>query len=328
MLKRLLILLAIAALAATAGACGSSEQDSSAQKDEPAKAEAGGTGTDAKANASAGAPAKEPTAIETVRVAYKETASEQTARTSFEVTMIGPEIDPEGSGRSAPMGMTMTGRGVTDFSGARSALTMRMPGMDAMEVRQIGAVSYTKMPKEFLAGMPGAKPWMKVDVGAMAGQQYGAGLGQMQGGPASDPTAQLEYLRGVSDSVEKVGTEKVRGVQTTRYEASIDMEKALAEQGGEAQKAYDELVRQTGMREVPVQTWLDDQNRVRRFAMTMTMTPPEGQASPGIPEGGKMRMDMVAEYYDFGTPVNVQAPPPDQTADAQKMMSAQQTPAA
>lgn len=323
MQRRLLILLAVAALAAVAAACGSSEQGSSGQN-EPAKA--GGAGTGAGSEAPADAATEGPTAIETVRVAYRETSAEQTAKTSFEVTT-GPEIDPENSGQPAPTSMTMTGQGVVDFSGARSALNLRMPGMGTMEVRQVENVSYTKMPEEFLAQMPGAKPWVKVDMGAMAGRQYGAGLGQMQGGPAPDPTAQLEYLRGVSDSVEKVGTEKVRGVPTTRYEATIDMEKALAEQGG-TQKAYDELVRQTGIEELPVQTWLDDQNRVRRFAMDMTMTPPENPDSSGMPGGGKMRMSMVAEYYDFGTPVNVQAPSPNQTMDARKLMPARQTPAA
>lgn len=37
-----------------------------------------------------------------------------------------------------------------------------------------------------------------------------------------------------------------------------------------------------------------------------------------------MRTQMVAEYYDFGTPVDVQAPPPDQTMDGSTLFSGQQ----
>ena len=34
---------------------------------------------------------------------------------------------------------------------------------------------------------------------------------------------------------------------------------------------------------------------------------------------------MVAEYYDFGTPVDVQAPPQDQTMDGSKLLAGGQT---
>ena len=68
--------------------------------------------------------------------------------------------------------------------------------------------------------------------------------------------------------------------------------------------------------------WLDDQNRVRRYAMNATVPVPED--APEMPEGGKMQTSIVAEYYDFGTPVDVQAPPPDQTMDGSKLLPAQQ----
>lgn len=71
--------------------------------------------------------------------------------------------------------------------------------------------------------------------------------------------------------------------------------------------------------------WLDDQNRVRRFALDLNVPAPENAASPNAsPEDATMRTQMVAEYYDFGTSVDVQAPPPDQIMDGSELLSGQQ----
>ena len=291
-MRKLLILLALTAVVALAGACGSSEDEGSSGEKAPEKAQ-------------------KPTAVETVQVAYRETAAEQTAKTSFEVTTTAPLAGPENAGQNQPMTFTMRGQGVVDFSGAASSMTTEMFGMGSFQMRQVEDTIYMKMPKDFVAQMPGAKPWLEADLEAMYGQQYDASPAQMQGGGAQDPTRQLEYLRGVSDSVEKVGEEEVRGVRTTRYEAIVDLEKEAAGQGDEAKKAQDEIVEQLGTSKIPVEVWLDEQNRVRRYAINMTVPVPANAASPSAArKDATMRTQMVAEYYDFGTPVNVQAPPP------------------
>ncbi len=304
-MRKLLILLAIAAMVALAGACGSSEDEGSSAKRTSGKAE-------------------RPTAVETVQVAYKETAAEQTAETSFEMTTTGPAVDTQNNGQANPMTFTMRGQGVMDFSGAASSMTVEMSGMGSFEMRQIENTVYMKMPEDFVAQMPGAKPWLEANLDTMSGQRPGPVPGQMEMGKPQDPARQLEYLRGVSDSVEKVGTERVRGTQTTHYRATIDLKKA-AEEGSEAQRAQDEMAKQLGTSELPVEVWLDDQNRVRRYALDLTVPMPENAASPSASgEDATMRTQMVAEYYDFGTSVDIQAPPPDQTMDGSKLLSAQQ----
>jgi hypothetical protein len=304
-LRKFLILLALMTLVALAGACSPPENEGSAAKRAPEKAE-------------------KSTAVETVQVAYKETAAEQTAKTSFETTTTSPPMDPNDSGQPAPMTMTMTGEGVIDFSGAASSMTMSMFGMGNLEMRQVGNTIYMRMPEEFRAQMPEAKPWIEMDLDAMYEQQYGANPAQMQGGAMGDPTRQLEYLRGVSDSVEKVGTEKVRGVQTTRYEATVDLRKEVAGQDAEVREVQEELIKQLGTSKLPIEVWIDDQNRVRRYAMDMKVPIPDNASAPGMPKDGKVQTSIVAEYYDFGTPVEVQAPPEDQTMDGSKMFPAQE----
>ena len=307
-MRKLLVLLAIAAMAVIAGACGPPEGEGSAAKPAPEKAEE----------------AEGPTAVETVQVAYRETAAEQTAKTSFEVTTTGPAVEPRNGG-PAPMTFTMRGEGVMDFSGAASSITTEMLGMGSFEVRQVENTVYTKMPEEFAAQMPGAKPWIKADLEDVYGQQSGSVPGGIEMGKPQDPTRQLEYLRGVSDSVEKVGTERVRGTQTTHYRAIIDLKKAAAEESAGAQEAQDEMVQQLGTGKLPIGVWLDDQNRVRRFALDLNVPAPENATSPNAsPEDATLRTQMVAEYYDFGTSVDVQAPPPDQTMDGSQLLSGAQ----
>lgn len=301
--KKLRVLMLAAVVVVVVGACGSSEDaGSSKQRPQPDAAnteEGSSSGT------------KRPTPVETVRVAYRETAAEQTARTSFEMTMTGPSADPGGADRSDSMTMTVTGEGAVDFSGEASIFSLQMAGMGEMEVRQVGDVVYTKMPEAFAAQMSGGKPWVALDAEEVYGRS-GGGLGGMRGGAASDPARQLEYLRGVSDSVEKVGTDTVRGVRTTRYKATINAQELAAGLDGEAREKYEGTLRQAGMEEMPVEIWLDDQNRVRRYAMDVETDAPQGDG---------MRIEVLAEYYDFGAAVDVQAPPPNQTTDGSRLVA-------
>jgi hypothetical protein len=147
-MRRLLVLLALAIVVVLAGARGSPEDENSSAKRAP----------------------KEVTAVETVQVAYEETAAERTAKTSFEVTAAGVPTDPGNGVRAKPMALTMTGHGVVDFTGAASSVTMEMLGMGNLEVRQIEDRVYTRMPDEFLAQVPDAEPWIEADLQEMYGQ--------------------------------------------------------------------------------------------------------------------------------------------------------------
>ena len=304
-MRKLLIMLALTAMAVLAGACGSPEDAGSSKEKAPEVAE-------------------EPTAVETVQVAYRETTAEETARTYFEATTTAPGPDPQDTAQAEPRTFTMRGQGFIDFSGAASSMTMEVLGMERLEMRQVENTVYMKMPEELAAQVSGAKPWMEMDLNAVA-KQNRVNLGQMRSGVAQDPTGQLEYLRGVSESVEKVGEEQVRGTQTTRYGATIDLRKAATQEGPEAREAYDETIEMLGASKLPVEVWLDDQNRIRRFAMNLTVPMPENAASPNASrEDATMRTQTVVEYYDFGVPVDVQAPPPEQTMDGSELFADQQ----
>ena len=308
-MRKLLIVLALTAMAVLAGACDPPEDGASPTEKDPSES---------------GAPARAegPTPVDTVQVAYRETAAEGTARISYEATT-GPTVDPENSAGDSSGVMTVKGGGVTDFSGAASSLTIGTPGMGDLQMRQVGETVYVKLPDEFAAQTSGSKPWVRVDLDALYGRQYGSA--PVQGGASGDPTRQLEYLRGVSESVGKIGEERVRGVPTTHYEAVVDLNREDAGQDAGVEEANQELVKGLGTSRLPVEVWVDEENRVRRYALDVSVPMPENAASRDVSRGDdRLRTRMVIEYYDFGTPVDVQAPPLDQTIDGSKLLAGEQ----
>ena len=221
--------------------------------------------------------------------------------------------DSAGAGaQQAPTAFTLAAEGVVDYATGDAVMTMRFPGAGPMEMRVLGDVAYQKMPEEASGPATGGKPWAKIDMERLHREQYGASPAQMRSGATSDPTDQLGYLRGVSEGVEEVGEEKVRGVTTTHYEATIDPKKAAEqeEEQGAARRATEGMAEQIGSDEIPVEVWIDGEGRVRRYAMSVPL--------PNTSEGGSAAggdVTVVQELYDFGVPVRVEPPPPEQTED-------------
>ncbi|WP_217241806.1 hypothetical protein [Streptomyces sp. AC555_RSS877] len=148
----------------------------------------------------------------------------------------------------------------------------------------------------------GGKIWMKIDLKKDAQSQ---GVSAQQIG---DPAQSVAYAKEINDEdVTKLGTEKIDGTDTTYYRVSVD----VAELPGGAQ-----MRGQLG-RTLPMHVWLDDDGRLRRRQLDMTIKAlASASAEPGIsasPE--QVRMTMVMNYSDFGTEVNAEAPPASQVAD-------------
>ena len=65
---------------------------------------------------------------------------------------------------------------------------------------------------------------------------------------------------------------------------------------------------------MPVDVYIGDDKLVRR--MTMRLAPSGGAAASGF------EMNMTMDLYDYGTPVNVSAPPKSEVYDGSKLLSA------
>lgn len=207
------------------------------------------------------------------------------------------------AGQSIPI----DGSGVVDQRAGegRFAMTFAAPGTGTMQMEEIlaGHTIYLHLPAALgAAAIPGGKPWVKLDL-----QKFGKAMGvnfdalRQAGG---DQLGQyLSFLRGAGGA-QAVGTETVRGVQTTHYQAYIDFNKAEQKLGGALKGALKKLQDQLGVGSMPVDVWIDRNQLVRRVTAQL-------HTQGSVP----VSMDMEMDVLRYHVPVDVTPPDASQVFD-------------
>jgi hypothetical protein len=158
-----------------------------------------------------------------------------------------------GNGRQGDV--NMTGSGTPD--GRTAVFTMSMPSLGTyVDMDQVGNRLYARR--------SGAQHWLACSINAAAST------------PSSTGTDGLSYLRlmaGATGTVRVVGHATIDRVKTTRYRVNVDIAQAAqtaAARGGTslAQDKVDQL-KQLGISTLPIDAWLDQQNALRQFALSM-----------------------------------------------------------
>jgi len=179
---------------------------------------------------------------------------------------------------------TMTGKGDLDYStsskpGVAMTLSSDALGGD-MDVRLVDQVMYMSIPK-----MTHDK-FVKVDLDDPSNPLGAAGLSGL------DPLSSLQALEKGTKSVTYVGQEEVDGRQLDHYELSVDTADLLDSMGQKSSSG-------AGLpATIDYQLWLDDQQRVAKLSMDMG-------------EQGSLEMSVT----DWGTEVDIEAPPADQVME-------------
>ena len=178
-----------------------------------------------------------------------------------------------------------------------------------LEAIQDGDVVYLKFPL-IAKELPDGKTWVKGNAEDLA-KTGTSGLDQFGSLGGMDPRDIFGFLKAVSGSVEAVGSDEVRGVETSHYRATLDPAKLTelvpAEQR-EALGGVDETARQAGITELPIDVWIDADKRIRKLAIELDAKMPGSDES--------LEASFVIELYDYGTPLELDLPPADQVADA------------
>lgn len=201
----------------------------------------------------------------------------------------------------------LEGDGVADLGdGGDGSLTMvvQPPGAPAQEIelRAVDGTSYLRVPG-LEARQPG-KRWLRIDPAAPAGGQGPADALAQQ-----DPLAMVRLLESATD-FEEAGEGEVRGDHVTLHRGALDLaELAEAEEPGAAAQ-----LRDMGLARVPAEVAVDDEGRLRRVAFTLDLAA-LAAASGGATPGGPAEGTFTVELFDFGTPVEVQAPPAAEVTD-------------
>ena len=272
-----------------------------------------------------------PTTLEGLADAARRSADASSGRFEFSLDMTLPGFSD--SFGFTGKGAFDTGSGKTEMSIDLSSFLDLMQGLagslggggsmgdlkaDDFKIDAVldGLVMYMRFP--FLRDkIPGGKEWVKIDLRRAAAKVPGLDVDQFLQFTQNGPQTSLEYLEAVSGPIETVGVEDVRGASTTHYRTAVDVKK-YANLVPEAQREQlssmlDQLVQQTGLREIPVDVWVGEDGLVRKLEMTMKMTRP----------GTTMSADasMRYELFDYGKPVTITLPLPSDTADVTSLAS-------
>ncbi|MDZ7674901.1 MAG: hypothetical protein U5K30_07530 [Acidimicrobiales bacterium] len=293
------ILLAFVAPLLLLAACGSDDPDVTAAE-----------GADVTAAEGADVTTAEPVhALADAATAYEDAGS---SRMSMTMTMTGiPEmgdvtIEAEGAFDAEGRGfMTM------DFGAMFEAMPEAESapfdlGDGQMEIRVLDDAAYMRFPLFSMLLGEGVE-WIRMPV-----EDYASGANGMSPVPGGDPLDMLRVLGGGED-IETVGTEDVRGANTTHYRGTFDLDDAAKSLPAEQRAAFEDATASFGdVPALPVDVWLGDDGLVRRFSTAIdgdafgAMIPTGGAGGTGAGEFG---MEIVMEIYDYGAELEpVEAP--------------------
>jgi hypothetical protein len=180
-------------------------------------------------------------------------------------------------------------------------LTMAVPEMSEITMRLVDNVFYIKTPEELEPG----KSWLKIDANGddPLSKTFGAMVEQMK--TQGDPSQTLKQLQDAGEITAKK-SEQLDGQDTTHYTVTVDINKALAKADPELKKSLDGAAK-AGLKDFPMDVWLNKDNLPVRVLSTMSVPNPQTQKTEQV--------KVTADYTDWGKKVDVVAPSPAEVAE-------------
>jgi hypothetical protein len=267
----------------------------------------------------------EPISFEQLAASASTSAEATSGRFSFDLSFMFAGADEP---------LALSGEGAFDTASRRASFSVDMsslakllggfvsgfPGADKsdlpdfddpagwkVEIVQDGKVGYIRLPA-IDGQLPEGKTWVRGTAGDV--KAGGFDLKKLDSFTQNDPRDVLEALRGLSGDIETVGSEELRGVETTHYRALLDPAQLVREATATNADAVSILDRlsQTGVDEVPLDVWIDGNGLVRKLALDVDV--PEETSG----QGGSL--SLAFELWDYGERVEIDVPPAARVADA------------
>lgn len=208
---------------------------------------------------------------------------------------------------------TFAGTGELAFGAERGRLVvdlgpLGLAGAEETEVLLDGDSVFLKVG----AALPGLaqRPWLAIDLGALKPGQ-GDGIEALRQLRANDPRAVINELRGATADAAVVGTEAIRGTDTTHYRTTVDLDKAAAASPESVRDDLTEVARQLGTSKLAMEAWLDAEGRIRRLKYSIDLADLADDAP--AKRTGSGTVVATLDLYEFGVEVSVEPPPADQT---------------
>ena len=213
--------------------------------------------------------------------------------------------------------------GVVDYANdRREEETQAPPAGDSspqsFRTITIGSVTWSEVPDSD-AYPRGSKRWLRSDAAEMETtvenqsstevSEDGSVTGVMMvsSTPATSPDEFLDYLDGVAPDPERVGEERVRGLQTTRYRTQLDLERAMRrdlDREGWAEPNIQRVVEGIEGGPAEIDIWIGADGLIRRVVWRT-----ESALKPS------WSIETTTEFFDFGVEVDIQPPPAGEVMD-------------
>ena len=181
--------------------------------------------------------------------------------------------------------------GVMEYDDDGIAMQASSTGAQAMEIVMLDKIMYISG-----AGLPlpEGKKWLKVDL-----SDPDSLFGQL--GKSTDPSLMFKAMAAPKE-FELLGTEEVDGVETNHY--NVVMDTAAYAEAVDMQPEVAKFL----PKEIGIEMWVDADNQPRKFHQELEV--------PSMSGGGEPTLSTTeGTYYDFGTEVDVEAPPAAEVAD-------------
>ncbi len=185
-------------------------------------------------------------------------------------------------------GQSQTMEGQARFGDDGVEMKASSTGGQAMELILIDKSMYLKSPD-----LGTGDKWLKVDL-----SDPNSLFGMI--GKATDPEVMFKAME-APKKLELIGTEEVDGVETNHYRITMDPTKYLAAM--EFPAAMADMM----PKELVTEMWVDADNLPRKFSQTIDLPATGGAAGTTSTTEGT--------YSDFGTDVEIEAPPADEVTE-------------
>ncbi len=210
-------------------------------------------------------------------------------------------VDPPAHAASMTVGIDSSQLGQADQGLGSGRVQMRMV--------LVGQDMYMRFPRAMLTALPGlgGKPWVEINV---ANAAHVSGLSSLGDNPAmSDPQAVLQELQSVANGVVDEGHQRVDGVLSTHYAATVSLDRLYGKLTSLDKAVLQQII---PGQDVPIDVWIDAHNLVRRVVMTLTID---------VPNGPSMQETATADITDYGPQPRPTPPPADQVTDASSLVA-------
>jgi hypothetical protein len=219
--------------------------------------------------------------------AARETAKDGTVKMSFAASL------------GASGGLSVAeGDGAYDFKTDRGRFKLAIALGQTIELVLTKDKLYLKQP----ATQPSDKTWRSATLDELAANSSTSGfLGQLRG--QVDPRDMLRNLGTTVRDAKKIGTQKVRGVDTTHISGTVDLtDEAIAKAPKNQQDALRQSRQAVGSDSYPIDVWLDKEGRVRRVEYQLAV----GTGAAGSSAKTTVRLDL----FGFGEDAGIVIPDP------------------